>query len=129
MNKILKHCAIAMVALACVAFSLSLPLAMAMAAEPAIARASAEVTFLMAGLLGMLAHYAKKALAGDVLGTVVDYFLRDHKGRSAAAVFGFGTAAAAVLSTGIMESASMWAALGAGFTTGWTSDSAFNKGD
>ena len=124
--ELLKHCAI--VALATAGVYLSLYLPVAMASSERVMPFGSEEAFLIAGIVGMLAHYIKKLAAGDVTGSLADYFLRDYPGRSAGAIFGYSMAAATVLATGVIGSMDMWVAIGSGVTTGWTCDSAFNKG-
>lgn len=94
----------------------------------AILNAGPVPAFLIAGLIGMVAHYSKKRLRAEVDGSAIDYFLRDYPGHTTGALFAFGCAAAALLASGALESMSTWTAVGAGLTTGWTADSAINKG-
>lgn len=88
-----------------------------------------EPAFLLAGTLGMAAHYFKKRMRGEVLNGFTDYFIRDYPGRSMGAAFAFALAAAGLLATGAIDAMSAWAAAGCGFTTGWTCNSALNKGN
>lgn len=125
--ELLKHCAIVLLATAGVYLSLYLP--MAMASGDSIEAVSSETAFLVAGIVGIVAHYFKKLANKDVTGSLADYFLRDYPGRSAAAICGYGMAAATALASGVVGPMELWTAIGAGFTTGWTSDSAFNKGE
>jgi hypothetical protein len=124
--QLLRHCGIVALALLGCILSFALPVAMA-SGEP-IPAMSSEQAFLIAGIVGMVAHYIKKLATGDVTGSLADYFLRDYPGRSAGAIFGYGMAAATVLATGAIGSMDLWVAIGSGVTTGWTCDSAFNKG-
>lgn len=125
--KILKHLGIiAMAALACV-LSLSLPIAMA-AAEP-VSQIDNEMVFVIAGFCGMGLHYVKKKGRREVRSGMLEYFLIESPGRTASAVIAFTTAATAVLMTGQVETMSTITAVMCGLTTGWTCNSALNKGE
>lgn len=105
---------------------LSLPVAMASGSIPS--PVSGEQAFIVAGIFGIALHYVKKRIRGEVVSGPLEYFVMDSPGASAGSVIAFAMASAAVLATGTVETMSVITACMSGFTTGWTCNSAINKG-
>lgn len=84
--------------------------------------------FFGVGVAGMLAHYLKKWLRGEIVGDLGDYLFRDHKSATVLAVLSlFGTSASLWLS-GQFAGMQPGPFLLLAFATGWACDSALNKG-
>lgn len=82
---------------------------------------------LACAVLGTFSHWAKKSWRDGMPGNPIDYLM--HQPYSTLAMFGTTFAAcAAVGVTGQLSDASPWMAVALGFTTGYTADSALNKG-
>ena len=82
---------------------------------------------LAAAIAGTFSHYVKKRLRDDMPGGPIDYLIANPW--HTVAMFGTTFAAcAAVGATGIIPEASPWMAAALGYTSGWTADSAINKG-
>lgn len=84
--------------------------------------------FFIAGVAGMVAHFYKKRLAGEVAEGLLLYVFCDYPKRSAIAFITFIAAEAAAFAAGGLEASPMSTLLGLGFTAGYTLDSACNKG-
>lgn len=85
--------------------------------------------FFLAGTLGMVAHFYKKRLAGEIAEGLFLYAVCDYPARSAIALISFIAAEAAAFAAGGLESSPLPTLLGLGFTAGYTIDSAANKGE
>ena len=88
----------------------------------------AAVTFTIAALAGVLLHYGKKRLRGEVSGNPIDYFLGDYPGSSAGMAGALAVAIWAVWATDTLAGATASLVLASGFAAGWTLDSGINKG-
>lgn len=85
--------------------------------------------FILSSVVGMLAHYAKKASRGEVGSGVVAYFTSDFPKHSIAAFVTLAIADATFIMTGqAMLSNGLMSAAVVGLLTGYTSDSVANRG-
>jgi hypothetical protein len=123
----LKH--IGVIALAAFACILSISLPVAMASTGGAVTIDTEVAFIIAGFCGMALHYVKKKSRHELRSGMFEYFFIDHPGGTISAAFAYVAAATAVLMTGQVESMSTITAVMCGLTTGWTCNSALNKGE
>lgn len=77
---------------------------------------------------GMVSHYVKKWLRKEIVGSLVDYLLRDHPRETALALFTlYGLAATAILS-GQFDGLTLKQIAMPAWLLGYTVDSAMNKG-
>lgn len=88
----------------------------------------AEIRFFLGGLVGGLAHFVVKRWKGEITGSAYQYLVVDYPGRTASAVVALVAATAAVEAVGGFSGMTLSGVVAAGFTAGWTADSAFNKG-
>lgn len=83
--------------------------------------------FYLAGLLGMLGHYTKKWARGQYAGNLWAYLIADNPRASLASVITYLAATTGVVATGTLDTMDFATALGLGFVTGYTVDSAVNS--
>lgn len=91
--------------------------------DPTVQRAA---LYLGAALVGQMGHGLKKWGTGEAC--LWDWFIRQRPGRTVAAVCTNLGAAAAVLATGAVDSASLGAVIGMGLAVGYSADSLVNRG-
>lgn len=84
--------------------------------------------FVAVGLVGMFGHYVKKWLKREINGSLINYLVRDHPRETALAMLVFLGAAGSVYLSGQLAGMPMGPLLMTAFTTGYTCDSALNKG-
>jgi hypothetical protein len=100
--------------------------------------------FIVIGLIGMYAHWYKKAKRGELHGRFVDYLVADCPGSTMATLAVFLGASFTAASSGAISGLDLAVAtdllrhgqlhtptisvLGSGFMMGWTLDSGINKG-
>lgn len=82
---------------------------------------------IAAALLGTFSHWVKKRLRDGMPGSPVDY-LRANPWHTLGMFSTTLSACAALGATGVVASSSLWMCAALGYTTGWTADSAINKG-
>lgn len=85
-----------------------------------------DLTFILIGLLGMLAHYLKRYNAGEINDTLMEYFIRNNWAATLTAVIAYLMSMLATLAT-MPKEVSFYALIYMAFTAGYTSDSAFNR--
>lgn len=86
------------------------------------------LVYLVIGVIGMFIHYLKKYLNGDILGNFWEYMLRDNIKHTIASVGGFIISGVGYVYSGVVEGMSWPALIGLAFTTGYSFDSAVNRG-
>ncbi len=86
------------------------------------------VYFLIAGLAGLLAHYMSKRWRHEIKGSIVKYLFIDSPGLTAATILALIAADFAAVAVGGLEDMKLTTAVAAGFTAGWTVDSAIAQG-
>jgi hypothetical protein len=84
--------------------------------------------FSLLAVLGALLHYANKVRKGEVPADFVGYWVQDYPGTSIATVLVLAGAIVTAITTGMLEGMQPAAVVMAGLMTGWTLDSAINKG-
>lgn len=87
-----------------------------------------KVLILIASaLLGAFSHWLKKILRDGMPGSPIDYLVSNPM--HTYGMFSATLAACAALgATGVVAGSSLWMCAALGYTTGWTCDSAINKG-
>jgi hypothetical protein len=93
----------------------------------ALATQHLAFVFYLSGLLGMVAHYAKKWARGQYAGNLWAYLFADHPRSSLAAIITYTASAATVLATGSIDGMNLAQVAALGFTTGYMADSAVNR--
>lgn len=88
----------------------------------------AFAVFLTVGFIGMVGHYLKKWLRNEITGGLLDYLVRDHPKETMLSVFALIGAALSVYLSGQLHGMPLGPLVMSAFTTGWTCDSALNKG-
>jgi hypothetical protein len=88
-----------------------------------------EPSFIFSAMavVGMLAHFFKKAYRGETGWNLLDYLLMDHPGNSAGMIGALVLGCWAVVTSNTLSGATMSLIVGSGFGLGWTLDSAVNK--
>jgi hypothetical protein len=87
-----------------------------------------EIRFLLGGLVGSMAHFVVKRAKGEIAGSLYRYMVVDYPGRSFSALVGLVAATAAAEAVGGLSGMTVPGVVAAGFTAGYATDSAFNKG-
>lgn len=100
---------------------------------PASAEAQQLYGFMLAGIVGMVAHYVVRWAYGQIEGSLWRYLFVDSPRRTLLALIGLASLAITAVSTGIFTTPdgafTGWAnVLWTGLTTGFGSDSVVNKG-
>ena len=86
--------------------------------------------YLLAGLLGIAAHYLAKWAKGEITGNLFCYLFVNYPKNTVAVLMAFLASAAAMLAMGsISINTDVMMLMGAGFGIGWACDSGFNKGE
>ena len=85
------------------------------------------VVFYLSGVLGMLAHYAKKWGKGEYKGSLFSYMFTDCPKATLAAVLTYTGAAATIMATGTLAGMDVATVGALGFTTGYAIDSSVNN--
>lgn len=83
---------------------------------------------LSAGSAGIVAHYVKKWIVGEIRGSLYDYLFRHYGRRTAATVMTFIGGALTGILTGHMDGMTWQQLTLASFTSGYAIDSLANKG-
>lgn len=86
------------------------------------------LVFLGMGFLGIYSHYFKKEFVGELSGGFYNYLVGDHPRQTLITLTSFLGSAIAYVFSGSMEGAEWSALVGLAFTTGYSLDSALNKG-
>lgn len=86
------------------------------------------LVFMSVGMLGMLGHFAKKRLRGEIQGSLFRYLFCDRPSATLLALLSFIAAGAALAGAGALNDLSVTSLVGLAFTTGYTVDSALNRG-
>lgn len=84
--------------------------------------------FIAVGIVGAFAHWFKKWLLDEITGSLVDYLFRDHPKNTGLAMFTLVGLACAAWLAGQLDTLDVRALIALAFTTGFTVDSAVNKG-
>lgn len=87
-----------------------------------------EILLILASLAGALGHYLKKWARGEIIGNLLQYLAVDYPKSTVAMLMTLAGAVAAILASGVLHGMDAWTIAGLGFTTGYTIDSAVNKG-
>ncbi|RCS59708.1 hypothetical protein [Parvibium lacunae] len=85
------------------------------------------IIFTVAGMVGMLAHFYKKKMRGEIAGNLADYLVRDHADATLLMLLTFAGTAATMWLTGQLVM-SDGALIALAFNSGWAIDSGVNKG-
>lgn len=85
--------------------------------------------FLVCGAVGASCHYLKKWLRDEIQGSLIRYLVVSHPKDTVLSVMTFFGAACAMHLGGQLAELTAQALIMLGFTTGYTVDSAVNKGD
>ena len=119
------------------AATLVIAVVLAFSMGPALAFASAQVAESESGRLalftgvafaGMLAHYVKKWLRGEIAGDLVTYFVRDYPKRTFGAVATLMGTVVAMFLSNQLDGMDIKPMLMLALTTGYAVDSIANKG-
>lgn len=84
--------------------------------------------FVAASVLGMMLHYVKKWARGETISSFTGYMFKDYIGYSITAMVALAGADAAILMSGTIPTMGVGLASVMGVMTGYTVDSAANKG-
>lgn len=98
--------------------------------EMALSRDALErfAVFAIVGIGGMIGHYVKKWIRGEIHGNLIAYIFCDHPRQTALAVATFLGTAASLALTGQLDTLTVGNLIVTAITTGYTVDSAVNKG-
>lgn len=88
---------------------------------------AAHAAFLASGVLGLVAHYAKKKFKGETTASFVGWFTNDNAAASVKTAIAFGVAMLGAMSTGLVTGMDMTHIVIAGATAGFAIDSGFNS--
>ena len=91
-------------------------------------RPYSELLFIIGAVGGALLHYAKEKVRGQTTSSFLAYWVRDNPGNSMGSGAALLFAIFATLGSGVLQGADPWFVLQGALTTGWTLNSAFNKG-
>lgn len=87
------------------------------------------VVYLVIGILGIFSHYLKKYLEEEISGSLWKYLYGDHPRRTLITLVSFIGSGIAYVFTGMTDGVTWPALIGLAFTTGYSFDSMFNKGE
>jgi hypothetical protein len=80
-------------------------------------------------MVGVVAHWFKKASAGEVSPSFFSYFFGEYRLRTASVVIGFAGTAASFVFTELLPTMTWGAIMVQGFTAGVSFNALLNKGD
>lgn len=84
--------------------------------------------YLVVGCFGIFAHYFKKWFTDEIEGSFYQYIVGDHPKETIITMLSFIGSSVAYIYSGAMVGSGWPAIIGLAFTTGYSLDSAFNKG-
>lgn len=84
--------------------------------------------YTIVGLIGMLAHAAKKWMRGQLSASIASYLFVENRAASFMAVGAWLGAVATAIASGALTELGWGTLLTSGFTAGWAIDSGVNKG-
>ena len=84
--------------------------------------------FLVVGLVGIVAHFLKRKLEGELAGNFWNYLFGSYTGRTLTALGTFVGSAFTYVYTGAADGITWPALIGLAFSTGYMVDSSINKG-
>lgn len=84
--------------------------------------------FVVVGIVGMLCHYAKKWLRGEIETSLYEYLVEDHPKSTILSVGGFVGSAISLWQGGMLDGLNLQQVILLGLTTGFSHDSALNRG-
>lgn len=85
------------------------------------------INFFLAGLAGLLCHYVSLRGRGEIRQNLYEYLFIDTPGWTLATVLSLVAADFAAVAVGGLEDMKLTTQVAAGFTAGWTLDSAVTK--
>lgn len=88
-----------------------------------------DLLFVIGGLFGMLTHYLKKYVAGEVTVSPIEYFGKNNWAASVLTIIAFFIAMFGALASGVPKEMNFYLLIYMSFVTGYTVDSGFNRID
>lgn len=86
-----------------------------------------ELIFIVCGVVGGIMHYMKKVSAGETAVTLVEWFGKSNWSASIYTLVVFTFMMVGAIAAGVVnDQTDVWAAMYAGFTTGFAVDAGFN---
>lgn len=97
-------------------------------AESGTAQWDAIAVYVGCGMTGIVGHYAKKWIAGDIRGNLYVYLVNQHPRRTLMMVGAFLGSAAGYIFSGALADMSWGVIMSSSLTAGYAADSLVNKG-